>query len=95
MGHMSVFARFTAKNLPKGHLGLRGESWNFGKDAPLSLDELIVGIAIKVAIFYANVIGGDLDEINADIKRAGEAVARYYLTEIDSTGGEGDDTGLG
>jgi hypothetical protein len=78
---MSVSARFTAKQLPEGHLGLRGESWNFGKDNPLSLGELIVTIAIKIAIFYANVVGGDLDELNTDIKWAGEAIARYYLKE--------------
>jgi hypothetical protein len=78
---MSVSARFTAKQLPKEHRGLRGESWNFGKDRALSLDQLIVGIAIKVAVFYANVVGGDLDELNADIKRAGEAIAGFYLKE--------------
>lgn len=37
---LSVSARFTLRDKPKGYLGLTGEYWSFGKDKSRTMGEL-------------------------------------------------------
>ena len=48
---LSVSARFTLKDKPKGYLGLCSENYNFGKDKYVSLSILVISF-LKVIISY-------------------------------------------
>jgi len=78
--HVSVYARFTLKNMPEGQLGLRSEDWNFGKNAELSLHDLALGIISRLTEFYLHTMREKtVDEINAEIKRLSESLSNCSI----------------
>lgn len=78
--HVKVSMGFYLRNAPKGHLGLRSETWNFGLE-PATLDQLILSIACRLSQFYSATMGISAGELNAQLKRAGEAITNLKFED--------------
>lgn len=75
---LSVLARFTLKDKPKGYLGLCGEYFNFGKDKYISLSSLILSF-LKTVLDHYVWIETDADSLNSELDKIRKALNGIHI----------------
>ena len=69
---LSAHVNYYLKDLPKDYVGMTRESWNFGKDHPITLYNLVAGFANKAIEFYCRFASAE------DLQAATDALANYF-----------------
>ena len=68
MLHLKISARFNFVNQPKGYLGIRAESWVFGK-VPCKPHEILAMVTTKFLEFWSETDGATSEDMKAEITR--------------------------
>ncbi len=75
--HISASVRYTVKKPPKDYDGMIWETWNFGKDEPLSLPTLSYFLVQGLAEFWARAHPETTDaEMSEMMDVAGDLITR-------------------
>lgn len=78
---LGVSARFTWKGEKRSGPGLRGEHWNFGKDKPISLSDLVLGFADAAVRFcYGSGLLGH-EEVNQELDKLRKVLSGWRYEE--------------
>ena len=78
--HVSLYARISLKERPDGFLGLTGEDLVIGKDSPVDLDQMLVGLFQRLADYYGLV--ATPDELNKQL----ETLSQYFANTLFTSG---------
>ena len=80
MKYVSAAVKFTLKNPPKGHIGLRSENYLIGKNRPIDLRRLIFNFVAHAVDFYAETMP---EVSNEDIAAQVRAACQDILQELE------------
>lgn len=69
------------KNKPEGHKDLTSENWNIGKEQKIPLSYLLALSARRIIDFYALVMPDSTEEINEQIRQAGDLIGTIMVRE--------------
>ena len=80
--YLSISARFTLKNVPKGYQGLRGISATFGRDKKIDLSTMCIVILKEIINWYFLIDGGET--LNEQIKRLIEWLETLKIQDVET-----------
>jgi hypothetical protein len=75
---VSAHVQYSVKNSPKGQGVVEG--YTFGKDTPVDLETLLVGMAKQTILFYYGTLAHvEMTQVNRMIEKAGHQIAHLKL----------------
>jgi hypothetical protein len=80
--HLSAYILLNLKDLPKGHLGLRGHSLSIGKEKPESFSAMAFTFIREIADYY--LMFEDVNVLNMELDKLRNVLAKVGFKEIES-----------